>query len=164
MVTHTGGMIIMDTRSLFDQIGMPLELDTDGIWTLLPKTFPEHFTFLLKGGKKVNLDFICTMCNQLIYDKYANKQYQTLVNKETLTYDKRQEMSVFFEIDGPYKAFIIPSSTTEGKMLKKRYAVFNTAGRMTEIKGFELKRKGELNIIKIFQGEVFSKFLEGTTL
>jgi DNA polymerase epsilon subunit 1 len=45
MVTHTGGNIIMDTRSLFDQIGMPLELDTDGIWTLLPKGFPEHFSF-----------------------------------------------------------------------------------------------------------------------
>lgn len=44
MVTHMGGNIIMDTRSLFDQIGMPLELDTDGIWTLLPKGFPEHFS------------------------------------------------------------------------------------------------------------------------
>jgi len=49
-------------------------------------------------------------------------------------------------------------------MLKKRYAVFNQAGRMTEIKGFELKRRGELNIIKIFQSEVFSRFLEGKTL
>ena len=87
-----------------------------------------------------------------------------MVNKETLTYNKRQEMSVFFEIDGPYKAFVIPSSTTEGKIIKNRFAVFNAAGRMTEIKGFELKRRGELNIIKIFQGEVFSKFLEGTTL
>lgn len=36
MVTHTGGSIIMDTKQLFDKIGMPLELDTDGIWTLLP--------------------------------------------------------------------------------------------------------------------------------
>lgn len=59
-------------------------------------------------------------------------------------------MSVFFEIDGPYKAFIIPASKEENKMLKKRYAVFNEAGRMTEIKGFELKRRGELNIIKYF--------------
>ncbi len=41
MVTHTGGSIIMDSRALFDQIGIPLELDTDGIWTLLPKGFPE---------------------------------------------------------------------------------------------------------------------------
>jgi DNA polymerase epsilon subunit 1 len=43
MVTHTGGQIIMDSRALFDQIGIPLELDTDGIWTLLPKGFPEHY-------------------------------------------------------------------------------------------------------------------------
>lgn len=45
MVTHTGSCIITDSRSLFDQIGIPLELDTDGIWTLLPKSFPEWFSF-----------------------------------------------------------------------------------------------------------------------
>lgn len=73
-------------------------------------------------------------------------------------------MSIFFEIDGPYKCMMIPASTEENKMLKKRYAVFNHAGKMTEVKGFELKRRGELQIIKIFQAEVFSKFLEGKNL
>lgn len=73
-------------------------------------------------------------------------------------------MSIFFEIDGPYRCMLIPSSKEENKMLKKRYAVFNHAGKMTEVKGFELKRRGELKIIKIFQEEVFSKFLEGSTL
>lgn len=43
IVTHTGSAIITDSRALIDQIGMPLELDTDGIWTLLPKGFPEEF-------------------------------------------------------------------------------------------------------------------------
>lgn len=52
---------------------MPLELDTDGIWTLLPKGFPENFNFQLKNGKKASFSFPCTMCNVLIYDKYANK-------------------------------------------------------------------------------------------
>lgn len=33
-------------------------------------------------------------------------------------------MSIFFELDGPYKAMIIPAAKEEGKMLKKRYAVF----------------------------------------
>lgn len=65
------------------------------------------------------------------------------------------EMSVFFEIDGPYKAMFLPASTEEGKMLKKRYAVYNFAGKITELKGFELKRRGELKLIKIFQEEVF---------
>ncbi len=49
-------------------------------------------------------------------------------------------------------------------MLKKRYAVFSHSGKLHEVKGFELKRRGELKIIKIFQEEVFSKFLEGATL
>jgi DNA polymerase epsilon subunit 1 len=84
------------------------------------------------------------MCNVLIYDKYANKQYQTLVDKDNKIYETRTEMSVFFEIDGPHRAMIIPASKEENKMLKKRYAVFNHAGKMTEVKGFELKRRGEL--------------------
>lgn len=75
MVTHTGSCIITDSRSLFDQIGVPLELDTDGIWTLLPKGFPEFSKFSLSNGKTVGFSFPCTMCNVLIYDKYANKQY-----------------------------------------------------------------------------------------
>ena len=72
MVTYTGGSIITDSRRLIDQIGMPLELDTDGIWTLLPKGFPENYQFKLKNGKKINFEFPCTMCNNLIYDKYGN--------------------------------------------------------------------------------------------
>ncbi len=150
MVTHTGGNIIMDSRSLYDQIGMPLELDTDGIWTLLPKGFPETFTFKFEDGSKFKMDFPCTMSNELIFEKYGNPQYQNLVDKKTLQYDSRLEMTIFFEIDGPYKCMLIPASTEENKMLKKRYAVFNHAGKMTEVKGFELKRRGELNIIKIF--------------
>jgi len=34
-------------------------------------------------------------------------------------------MSIFFEIDGPYKAMVIPASREKGKKLKKRYCVFN---------------------------------------
>lgn len=151
MVTHIGGSIIMDSRSLIEQLGMPLELDTDGIWTLLPKGFPEAYSLNLSNSKKINFSFPCTMCNVLIYDKYANPQYQTLVDKSTLEYKTHTEMSVFFEIDGPYRCMVIPASKEENKMLKKRYAVFNHAGKMTEVKGFELKRRGELKIIKIFQ-------------
>ena len=73
-------------------------------------------------------------------------------------------MSVFFEIDGPYKCMLIPAAKEEDKMLKKRYAVFDHKGRMTEVKGFELKRRGELQIVKVFQDEVFSRFLDGSTL
>ena len=42
--------------------------------------------------------------------------------------------------------------------------MFNFDGSLAELKGFELKRRGELQIIKIFQSQVFEKFLDGDTL
>lgn len=32
----------------------------------------------------------------------------------------RTENSIFFEVDGPYRAMILPSSTEADKLLKKR--------------------------------------------
>ena len=55
---------------------------------------------------------------------------------------------------------VLPASQEKGKLLKKRYAVFNDDGSLAELKGFEIKRRGELQIIKLFQGEVFEKFLQ----
>ena len=43
MVTHIGSSIISTARDLIEKIGLPLELDTDGIWCMLPLGFPEDF-------------------------------------------------------------------------------------------------------------------------
>lgn len=59
---------------------------------------------------------------------------------------------------------ILPASKEEGKSIKKRYAVFNDDGTLAELKGFELKRRGELKLVKVFQSEVFGQFLQGGTL
>jgi len=163
MVTHIGSNIITDSRELVERIGKPLELDTDGIWCLLPNGFPENFGIKLLNGKKINFSFPCTMLNHLIYEKYCNPQYQIL-DPNTNKYITRNEMSIFFEIDGPYRCMVIPAAKEEGKMLKKRYAVFSMSGKLHELKGFELKRRGELKIIKIFQSEVFEYFLKGSNL
>nr|XP_021531028.1 DNA polymerase epsilon catalytic subunit A-like [Aotus nancymaae] len=48
--------------------------------------------------------------------------------------------------------------------LSVRYAVFNEDGSLAELKGFEVKRRGELQLIKIFQSSVFEAFLKGSTL
>ena len=45
-----------------------------------------------------------------------------------------------------------------------RYAVFNEDGSLAELKGFEVKRRGELGLVKNFQSSVFEVFLQGTTL
>jgi DNA polymerase epsilon subunit 1 len=159
----TGATIIQMARQLVEQIGRPLELDTDGIWCMLPGVFPENFDFKLKNGKKFEVSYPCTMLNHLVHAQFTNDQYHELVDKETGKYEVRSENSIFFELDGPYKAMILPSSKEEDKLLKKRYAVFNPDGSLAELKGFEIKRRGELQLIKIFQSQIFDKFLLGTT-
>ncbi|KIY72932.1 hypothetical protein CYLTODRAFT_485908 [Cylindrobasidium torrendii FP15055 ss-10] len=158
----TGAKIIQMARQLVEQIGRPLELDTDGIWCMLPGVFPEDFKFKLKDGKSIAFSYPCTMLNHLVHAQYTNHQYHDL-NPETGHYEIHSENSIFFELDGPYKAMILPSSKEEDKLLKKRYAVFNEDGSLAELKGFEVKRRGELSLIKIFQQQLFERFLLGST-
>ncbi|KAF9073524.1 hypothetical protein BDP27DRAFT_1417011 [Rhodocollybia butyracea] len=158
----TGATIIQMARALVEQIGRPLELDTDGIWCMLPGVFPENFKFKLDNGKSIGFSYPCTMLNHLVYAQFTNHQYHDL-DPETGEYKVHSENSIFFELDGPYKAMILPSSKEEDKLLKKRYAVFNDDGSLAELKGFEVKRRGELQLIKIFQSQIFEMFLLGTT-
>jgi DNA polymerase epsilon subunit 1 len=158
----TGATIIQMARALVDQIGRPLELDTDGIWCMLPGVFPENFKFKLDNGKSIAFSYPCTMLNHLVHAQFTNHQYHDF-DHETGEYAVHSENSIFFELDGPYRAMILPSSKEEDKLLKKRYAVFNDDGSLAELKGFEVKRRGELQLIKIFQSQIFEKFLLGST-
>ena len=160
----TGAHIIQMARELVERIGRPLELDTDGIWCMLPETFPENLTFTLKGGKKMSVSYPCVMLNHLVHARFTNHQYQSLKDPATFRYETHSDNSIFFEVDGPYRAMILPTSKEEDKNLKKRYAVFNHDGSLAELKGFEVKRRGELKLIKIFQTQIFKFFLEGTSL
>ncbi|KAL0812788.1 hypothetical protein Bca101_069231 [Brassica carinata] len=164
VVTYTGAKIIQNARLLIERIGRPLELDTDGIWCALPGSFPENFTFKTIDMKKFTISYPCVMLNVDVAKNNTNDQYQTLVDPVRKTYESHSECSIEFEVDGPYKAMIIPASKEEGVLLKKRYAVFNHDGTLAELKGFEIKRRGELKLIKVFQAELFDKFLHGSTL
>lgn len=157
----TGATIIQMAKELVDRIGRPLELDTDGIWCMLPGSFPENFSFKCKNGKSFGVSYPCTMLNYLVHERFTNHQYHDLVDG---TYRVHSENSIFFELDGPYRAMILPSSKEEDKLLKKRYAVFDEDGSLAELKGFEVKRRGELQLIKDFQKQIFSKFLLGDSL
>ncbi|KAK9127695.1 hypothetical protein Syun_016492 [Stephania yunnanensis] len=165
VVTYTGAKIIQNARLLVEKIGRPLELDTDGIWCALPGSFPENFTFKTKDSKKkLTISYPCIMLNVDVARNNTNHQYQTLKDPVAKTYTTHSECSIEFEVDGPYKAMILPASKEEGVLIKKRYAVFNDDGTLAELKGFEIKRRGELKLIKVFQAEVFEKFLHGNTL
>ena len=164
IVTKTGADMIVQARNIVERIGRPLELDTDGIWCILPKSFPDNFYFTKKDGSTLKLEYPCIMLNADVHDHFTNHQYQTLVDPKKQIYESRSECSIFFEVDGPYRCMVIPASTEEGKLLKKRYAVFNDDGSLAELKGFELKRRGELELIKQFQSQVFERFLNGNDL
>ncbi|KAE8646908.1 DNA polymerase epsilon catalytic subunit A isoform X1 [Cucumis sativus] len=164
VVTYTGAKIIQNARLLIEKIGKPLELDTDGIWCALPGSFPENFTFKTRDSKKLTISYPCVMLNVDVARNNTNDQYQTLIDPVKKTYKTHSECSIEFEVDGPYKAMILPASKEEGILIKKRYAVFNDDGTLAELKGFEIKRRGELKLIKVFQAELFDKFLHGSTL
>ena len=61
------------------------------------------------------------MLNVMVKDHFTNDQYQELVDPDNVVYDQRSENSIFFEVDGPYRAMILPASKEEGKKLKKRF-------------------------------------------
>ncbi|BBN04847.1 DNA polymerase epsilon subunit 1 [Marchantia polymorpha subsp. ruderalis] len=165
VVTYTGAKIIQNAHKLVEQIGKPLELDTDGIWCCLPGSFPENFVFKTSDPKKkLPISYPCVMLNVDVAVNNTNDQYQTMVDPVSRTYATSSECSIEFEVDGPYKAMILPASKEEGILIKKRYAVFNDDGTLAELKGFEIKRRGELKLIKVFQAEVFENFLQGDTL
>ena len=164
IVTKTGADLIKQARELVERIGRPLELDTDGIWCILPSSFPENYKFEFRDGSSLNISYPCVMLNADVHQNYTNDQYQTLVDPALKKYEKRDECSIFFEVDGPYRCMVLPASQEKGKLLKKRYAVFNNDGSLAELKGFEIKRRGELQLIKLFQGQVFEQFLQGETI
>ncbi|KAK3734409.1 hypothetical protein QZH41_010068, partial [Actinostola sp. cb2023] len=189
IVCYTGANIITQAREIVEQIGeyakqspnlckradsvqititnqRPLELDTDGIWCILPASFPENYQIKTTNPKKskVAVSYPGAMLNIMVKTHFTNDQYHELTDTANLTYEKRNENSIFFEVDGPYRAMILPASKEEGKKLKKRYAVFNEDGSLAELKGFEVKRRGELQLIKNFQSSVFEQFLNGDNL
>lgn len=140
IVCYTGANIIMRAREIIEQVGRPLELDTDGIWCILPASFPENFTIYTthEKKKKFNVSYPNTVLNAMVKEYFTNDQYHDLVDPQNLQYEIRSENSIFFEVDGPYKAMVLPASKEEGKKLKKRYAVFNFDGSLAELKGYEI--------------------------
>lgn len=60
------------------------------------------------------------MLNVMVKDAFTNDQYHGLVDAKTLKYEVRSENSIFFEVDGPYLAMVLPAAKDEGKKLKKR--------------------------------------------
>lgn len=55
----------------------------------------------------------------MIRGKFANNQYHEIKPDGECIITTQN--SIFFEVDGPYLAMILPASREEGKRLKKRF-------------------------------------------
>ena len=68
MVTYIGSNIINDSKNYVQgRLGKPLQLDTDGIWMLLPQGFPEDVKIKFNNGSTFNMSYPCQILNHLIY-------------------------------------------------------------------------------------------------
>ena len=59
--------------------------------------------FQTKQGKDLKVSYPCVMLNVMVADNNTNDQYQTLADPATRRYTTSSEMSIEFEVDGPYK-------------------------------------------------------------
>jgi DNA polymerase epsilon subunit 1 len=118
IVTNTGSEIIKMTREIVDDIGISLELDTDGIWCMIPSSFPENFKIETEDGNSYPFSFPRILLNSKVSKNFTNHQYQKL--NDNNEYEKTSECSIYFEVDGPYHCMILPAAKEEGKNIKKR--------------------------------------------
>ena len=55
------------------------------------------------GKKDLAISYPCVMLNVLVAKNNTNDQYQDLVDPVNKTYKTSSQMSIEFEVDGPYK-------------------------------------------------------------
>ena len=85
VTTFLGGSIITvglkendslkGARKLVERVGRPLELDTDGIWCILPSSFPQTFKWITRDGKSYPMAYHCVMLNYQVHQLHTNYQY-----------------------------------------------------------------------------------------
>ncbi|EDO08465.1 DNA polymerase B exonuclease domain family protein [Babesia bovis T2Bo] len=162
IVTYAGAEIIDAAHKLIRDVGIPIELDTDGIWCMLPDIFPAVVDLKCKGSNKtLELEYMTTVLNRLIERQWTNDQY--LEMEDIGKYRRVRRNEILFELDGPWHAMFLPASEKSEDLLKKRYVVFNHNKQIVELKGFEIKRRGEMRMIQLLQEEIFPKYLLGVT-
>lgn len=72
---HTCPRTFQHACGLVEQLGRPLELDTDGIWCALPGSFPENFKFKNKNGKVSGPRFCCLAVLCTVGRQFATRRH-----------------------------------------------------------------------------------------
>lgn len=69
---YTGAHIITKAREIIEQVGRPLELDTDGIWCILPASFPDNEVIQTTDPKKskITISYPNAVLNFMVKVRY----------------------------------------------------------------------------------------------
>ena len=70
-----------------------------------PDQDPSGAQLRRSGGKPLRISYPCVILNVMVAANNTNAQYQDLISAETLKYSTSSQMSIEFEVDGPYKAW-----------------------------------------------------------
>ena len=62
-------------RNIVENVGIPLELDTDGIWCMLPADFPIDVQFESGFDKPITLEYSTTIFNARTAKFFSNDQF-----------------------------------------------------------------------------------------
>ncbi len=94
----------------------------------------------LSKKSKINVSYQNAVMNSMVKDEFTNDQYnkheKPAKDVALPEHSIQQENSIFFDVDGPYLAMVLPAAKEQGKKLKKRYAVLDA----DKAQGFEIKR------------------------
>ncbi|CAF1281295.1 unnamed protein product [Rotaria sordida] len=111
-----------------------------------------------------------------VYDAIVNRRPRTNNHVEGYNRRMKAEFSTHpyiyqfidtLRMEHEYQHHVAEESQHQKKkenVLKKHYYVFNMDATIAELKDFEVKHNGELQLIKIFQASMIEAFLKGTTL
>ena len=77
--------------------------------------------FQTKQGKDLKISYPCVILNVMVAENNTNDQYATLVDPATRQYKTTSEMSIEFEVDGPYK--VRPALLSLQKQLLSLYSL-----------------------------------------
>ena len=95
--------------------------------------------YIITLGRPLTISYPCAVLNVGVNDVFSNPQYQDLqedsqavTDKDELQdqerksaskereYKKSNVCTIYFEVDGPYRAMVLPAAKEEGKDIKKR--------------------------------------------
>ncbi|CAN7982572.1 unnamed protein product [Ixodes hexagonus] len=150
IVCHTGAGIITHARELVEQVGRPLELDTDGIWCVLPASFPENFVIHTSNAKKpkLTISYPGAVLNIMVQvgTLSAHASLLQLISRNSTL---NSEHSIY-EIEGSSRFYSLNSRRLRYNRVRLYTVISRSNAHLFSRDNWRKKRDGRSSKIRIF--------------